>query len=273
MKKFEGILITTDLDGTLLRKDKSISPKNKEAIEYFKKNGGLFTFITGRPPVIVGDIYNEVRPNAPIGCFNGGGIYDVAKKEYIWKQPLEREALQMVEYVDKNLPGMSIQICGFEDSYFCKMNEAMIRHRDTAGFKDIRCHYYDVEETIAKVLFAHEEEKELFKLRDMLNSHPLAEKFDFIRSDPEYYEILPKGMSKGNLVIKLADILGIDMKRTVAIGDNDNDASMIAQSGIGLAVANASENAKSVADIVTVSNEEDAIAKLIFDIDSGNIKI
>lgn len=273
MKKFEGILITTDLDGTLLRNDKSISDKNKAAIEYFKDNGGLFTFVTGRPPIIVGDIYNEVLPNAPIGCFNGGGIYDMAKKEYIWTQALEREALEMVEYVDKNLPGMSIQICGFENSYFCKMNTAMIRHRDSAGFQDLRCHYYDVEETIAKVLFAHEEEKELFKLRDMLSEHPLAEKFDFIRSDPEYYEILPKGMSKGNLVIKLADILGIEMKRTVAIGDNDNDVSMISCSGLGLAVANASDAAKSVADIITVSNNEDAIAKLICDIDEGKIKI
>ena len=189
---FEGILICTDLDGTLLNSTHRVSEENLKAIRHFEQEGGKFTFVTGRPPVCVTEIYETVRPNAPFGCFNGGGIYDVAKKEYIWKQPLEREALQMVEYVDKNLPGMSIQICGFEDSYFCKMNEAMIRHRDTAGFKDIRCHYYDVEETIAKVLFAHEEEKELFKLRDMLNSHPLAEKFDFIRSDPEYYEILPK---------------------------------------------------------------------------------
>ena len=273
MKKFEGILIATDLDDTLLRDDKTISRKNKEAIEYFKQNGGLFTFITGRPPVIMGDIYNEVQPNAPIGCFNGGGIYDMVKKEYVWKQPLDIKALGMVEYIDKNLPGMSIQICGFENSYFCKMNDSLIRHRDVAGFPDLRCHYYDVKEAIAKVLFAHDDEKELFKLRDMLNSHPLAEEFDFIRSHSEYYEILPKGMSKGNLVIKLADILGIDMKRTVAIGDNDNDASMIACSGTGLAVANASEAAKSVADIVTVSNNDDAIAKLIFDIDKGNIKI
>ncbi|MBQ8391617.1 MAG: Cof-type HAD-IIB family hydrolase [Clostridia bacterium] len=273
MKKFEGILITTDLDDTLLRNDKTISDKNKEAIEYFKNNGGLFTFVTGRPPVIVGDIYNEVLPNAPIGCFNGGGIYDMEKKEYVWTQSLDREALQMVEYIDKNLPGMSIQICGFEDSYFCKMNESLIRHRDVAGFKDIRCHYYDVKETIAKVLFAHDKEEEIFKLRDMLNSHPLAEKYDFIRSHPEYYEILPKGMSKGNVVIRLADILGIDMKRTVAIGDNDNDASMISCSGLGLAVANASKAAKNAADIITVSNEEDAIAKLIWDIDEGKIKI
>ena len=57
MKKFEGILITTDLDGTLLRNDKSVSRENLSAIEYFKENAGVFTFVTGRPSVIVGDIY------------------------------------------------------------------------------------------------------------------------------------------------------------------------------------------------------------------------
>ena len=50
MKKFEGILLCTDLDGTLYRNDKSISPENRKAIEYFKREGGCFTFITGRMP-------------------------------------------------------------------------------------------------------------------------------------------------------------------------------------------------------------------------------
>ena len=147
----------------------------------------------------------------------------------------------------------------------------MIKHRDTAGFADRRCHYNDIEEPIAKVLFAHEEEEEIFKLRDMLKSHPLAGKYEFIRSDPEYYEILPKGMSKGNVLIKIAQLLGIDRNRTIAIGDNDNDASMLSCAGVGLAVANASEQAKKAADIITVSNEESAIAKLVSNLDKGKI--
>ena len=76
MKKFEGILICTDLDGTLLRDDKSISAKTLEKIEYFKSEGGYFTFITGRMPFFVKNIYDLINPNAPFGCINGGGIYD-----------------------------------------------------------------------------------------------------------------------------------------------------------------------------------------------------
>ena len=271
MKEFEGILITTDLDETLLSDDKTISKENLDAIEYFKENGGKFTFITGRPVVIVGDLYNTVKPNAPIGCFNGGGIYDMVKGEYLWMVELSREALELVEHVDKVFPEMSIQICGFKNSYFCKMNPSMINHLKTGGFPDIRCHYNEVQEPIAKVLFADEKEENLFKLRDILNAHPKAYKYDFIRSHAEYYEILPKGMSKGLLVTKLAEILGIDKSKTIAVGDNDNDASMLKSAAVGIAVSNASKAAKEAADMITVSNNENAIAKIIEDLHTGKI--
>ena len=68
MGKFDGILICTDLDGTLLRSDKTISRENLEAIEHFKSEGGYFTFITGRMPYFVGDMLEKARPNAPFGC-------------------------------------------------------------------------------------------------------------------------------------------------------------------------------------------------------------
>ena len=96
MGKFDGVLICTDLDGTLYRKDKTISEENKEAIEYFKREGGYFTFITGRMPYYSLDAFNSVRPNVPFGCINGGGLYDGAAKDYVWTAALEREALELV---------------------------------------------------------------------------------------------------------------------------------------------------------------------------------
>ena len=70
----------------------------------------------------------------------------------------------------------------------------------------------------------------------------------------------------------MAGILGIDMKKTVALGDFYNDVSMISVAGVGVAVANAVDEAKAAADIVTVSNEEHAVAKVISDIENGIIK-
>ena len=151
------------------------------------------------------------------------------------------------------------------------MNPSMEKHREIGGFPDLRCHYTEVSEAIAKVLFAHDNEEQILKLADILNSHPLAPKFDFIRSDREYYELLPKGMSKGGNLLELARILGIERRRTVALGDNDNDVSMLKNAGTGIAVSNASLLAKEAADIITVSNEQHAIAKTIQDIDEGKL--
>ena len=83
MKKFKGILICTDLDGTLLNSQGKISKENLDAIEYFKANGGLFTFITGRLPYFSSDVYDIINPNAPFGCINGGGIYDHREGKYL----------------------------------------------------------------------------------------------------------------------------------------------------------------------------------------------
>lgn len=273
MGKFDNILIATDLDGTLLRNDKTISEENLSAIEYFKENGGIFTFITGRSATVVGYIYDLVRPNAPIGAFNGGAVIDVEKSEFISKHTLSCEVLELVRLVDCQMPGMSIQLCGFENSYFCKTNDAMERHIITGRFRDLRCHYTKVKEPLAKILFAHSDEAEILKLRKLLESHPLSEKFQLVRSDFEFLEILPKGLSKGENLIKIAEIMGIDIKRTIGIGDNENDISLIEKAGIGIAVSNASQIAKKSADIITVSNEENAIAKVIGDLDDGIIKV
>ena len=84
MGKFDGILICTDLDHTLLTDDKSISDENKRAVEYFMSEGGLFTFATGRSKPGIEFLFNRITPNAPIILFNGAEIYDIKKDEVLW---------------------------------------------------------------------------------------------------------------------------------------------------------------------------------------------
>ena len=69
----------------------------------------------------------------------------------------------------------------------------------------------------------------------------------------------------------MAELLKIDKKNTIAIGDYDNDASMLRAAGCGVAVKNASRAALEAADHVTVSNEEHAIARLITDLECGKL--
>jgi len=269
--KFDGILICTDLDGTLLNDEKKISTENEEAIAYFKKEGGLFTFVTGRMPHYVGDYYELVQPNCPIGCVNGGGIYDFEKNEYLYVEELPKEAMELLEEVDKKLPETGFQINTPDTIYFCKDSTAMQSFRKVTGIPNVVKHYYDVEETVAKVVFGEADEERMAELIKLLNEHPKAGNYDFIRSEKELYEILPKGVCKGNALKKLVEIMGLDINKTVAVGDYDNDVSMLKIAKAGVAVKNASTAAKQAADYITVSNNEHAIAKVIEDIENGKI--
>ena len=273
MGKFEGILICTDLDGTLLRSDKSISKENHDAIEYFKREGGYFTFITGRMPCSSRSLYNVIKPNAPVGCINGGGIYDFENDKYLWSQTLSYDVIELVEYAINEIPSIGVQINSLEKIYFCRENIAMERFRFLTGTPNLVIDCRSFHEPIAKILFGDVDSEKISRLAGLLNNHPKSGEFDYIHSERMLYEILPKGSSKGNLLVRLAEILGVEMARTVAIGDYNNDVSMIRKAGVGIAVANAVDEAKASADRITVSNEEHAIAKIISEIDSGELKI
>jgi Cof subfamily protein (haloacid dehalogenase superfamily) len=274
MGKFDGILICTDLDGTLLRNDKSISKENLDAIEYFKANGGRFTFITGRMHFYSRDTYEVVKPNAPIGCNNGGGVYDFEQEKYLWSTTIDAEAGKaLIEYVDKEMPGIGINVNTFYDTLFYKDNEAMVRFRRITNIENKKCDCYDIEEPIGKIIFADLDGEIIKELIRKVSAHPMAERVGLIRSESTLFEVLPKGFDKGTLVLKIAEILNINKNKTIAIGDFDNDVSMLKAAKLGIAVSNASENAKAAADLITVSNEEHAIAKVISDIENDVIKI
>ena len=269
MGKFDGILICTDLDGTLLRKDKTISQENLSAIEYFKSVGGYFTFITGRMPYYAMDTCNAIKPNVPFGAVNGGGIYDHVAKEYIWTRELPKSVFPLIQHIEKTFPAVGIHANAFNRTYFTRYNAVIRRFRAIVNLPDLVCHYSQVEEPIAKIIFGIETEEEMQAVQKAITAHPLAGEFDFIRSERTLLEILPKGIHKGVAINKLAEYLGTD--KTVAIGDYNNDISMFQAAKIGVAVANACPEALAAADYVTVSNEQHAIARVIADLESGVI--
>lgn len=269
MGKFDGILICTDLDGTLYRNDKSISWENKEAIAYFKGEGGYFTFITGRMPYYAQEAYRAVKPNVPFGCINGGGLYDGRMMEYVWTCGMPDGVLELVQCIDEQLPEVGIQVCCFDKTYFAKENNVMADFRRATGIPNLVCHYRGVKEPIAKILFGTAQEAQILAMEKLLKEHALAKSFDFIRSERTLFEILPKGVTKGLALSKLAQHLHMDINRTVAIGDYDNDIGMFRVAKLGIAVSNACNAARDAADDITVSNEEHAIAQVIRDLENG----
>ena len=200
MGKFDGILFCTDLDGTLLRNDKTVSKENLEAIEYFKREGGYFTFVTGRLPYYVQDIYNIVKPNVPFGCDNGGGLYDKANEKYVWTQVISNDVFELVDAVAEALPEVGIQVNTFYHAYFCRDNDTMQNFREITKLENLVCDYREIKEPMAKFIFGSEKNEEILEIERVLRSHKRADEFDFIRSERALFEILPKGINKGVLV-------------------------------------------------------------------------
>lgn len=263
MKKFQGLLLVSDLDGTLLNDRKEISQENRTAIEYFTNEGGLFTFVTGRVPQGVGPVFHQLRPTLPIGCINGAGIFDPQTEEYLWQLPLPQDAAQLVRDAEERFPEVGIELCGFRFNRYQVINGILERHFLDEGLEVGKSTFENFGEPIAKVLFA-EHPHRLDPIIRFLNTHPLSDRFDFIRSSAEYYEILPKGASKGDLLLRIAALLKIEQGNILAVGDNENDISMLNAAAVGYAVANAVEATKKAANKVLKSTcNQSAIAELI----------
>ncbi len=271
-KKFENLLICTDLDGTLLNEEREVSKENVAAIEYFKSEGGLFTFVTGRQRVITKELYDMVQPNVPFGCFNGAGLFDGVKNEFVWLATLPDSAAEIVNFIAAQFPQAGIQLNTKNGIYYqqdCIVTEAFRERTNTPyQYGDFKT----VPEPVVKVVFASEDGACLDRVSEVIAKHPKAAGVDIVRSEYIFSDLMPKNVSKGNGLQALAEYLKIDMRNTLAIGDYDNDVSMIKRAGVGVAVANASKSAKAAADLITVSNNEHAIAKVIDDIDKGRIR-
>ncbi|MBE6601652.1 MAG: HAD family phosphatase [Ruminococcaceae bacterium] len=271
MGKFDGILLVTDLDGTLLRDDKSISQENLQAIQYFESEGGYFTFATGRPPIAMGPVLEQLCPKIPYGCMNGAGVYDPKTDAYVRHTLISRDVFALVEYAQKLFPGAGFELVTYETSYLYRSNAIIEELRRFERLPDNYVDSFDIPGRLCKILIGIESEK-MDELIVAMEAHPDYDRYTMLRTTKEYYEIMPKGCHKGKSVLALAEILGLDPAKTVAVGDNSNDAPMLRTAGVGIAVANATEDAKEAADVVlAVNNEEHAIANIVRRLEDGTI--
>lgn len=263
MGKFDGYLICSDVDGTLIDDDFKIPKANTEAIKYFKKEGGRFTLSTGRTPQGVDLYIKEVTPNAPIVCQNGAGIYDFTLGKYLWTSPLEDYAYDIIEYVTERHPDCGVEVLCQSGIYYVKENPYTTKHMLDEKFEAIRRDYRDIKEHWLKVLFAEGKEGADDIQRDLLNTS-FAEKYQLVRSYVTYFEVLEKTTNKGKAVKKLKEILDIDDEKIIVIGDNDNDAEMLRAVSNSYVVSCASPYAKKCAKyVLDADNNEGAIARLV----------
>ena len=259
-------LVVADLDGTLIYK-KKISEVTKQTILKLKKEGYLFTLATGRHKDAVKPIYEELNIDLPVICANGAFMYDFKKKKVIHQEVIEEEVVRQL-----------LSVCDYyEVDYLLYTTESVVsapRAKQNlinriGAFNSIVVKPGELKNFIKcgiiKILVIESDEKRLRTLKEALKEFKGIQS---LQSQPSFLDIGSIFASKGRALERLAVYLDVSLSEVVAIGDQENDLSMIQRAGLGIAMGNGQEMLKEKASFVTKNFDEDgfsyAIDRFIF---------
>ena len=268
MPEFKKKFLFTDLDDTLLNKNKEITSENRAAINIALSAGHKIVLSSGRPLCTILPVAEKLELDIPgcyIICFNGSMIYDCGAGKPIFVNPVSQGD---ASYVFKAAKKAGIHVHTYDDDGLVtpELNKEIDWYEERTGI-EIKLDP-NLPETLTwdpvKVIFLEIEDHdrlEAFKQQLM----PWAEgKVDLFYSGPELLECVSKGMSKGAAVKWLVEYLGGHMENTVAAGDAENDIPMLQAAAIGCAMKNATDACKAAADYITENDcENSGVAEII----------
>lgn len=258
-------LIAVDMDGTLLREDKTISNRTKAVIRKAADQGVKIVLASGRPLAGLERYLEELDllgEDEYVMSFNGSVIQNANTKEVISKNVLKGSDLKALYKLAQSL-NLNIHAFTSQGLVTPKMSEYTVVE---SNINQIPVHIVDFdtisdEEDVIKVMFVDPQPV----LDEAIKKLPAAvyEDYTVVKSAPFFLEFLSRQSSKGTGVKALADYLGIRQEEVICIGDAGNDLDMIQFAGLGVAMANAFDEVKEAADYITKSNEEDGVAHVI----------
>lgn len=263
MGKCEGYLLLSDLDGTLLSRDGTISARNREAIAAFVAEGGRFGIATGRAHYSTTSLTRGLAINSPIVVFNGSGVYDTHAGVFLHTDCFSLARLRGV--VDDTMAAFpDIEVLLFESERVAMLTDcfwtANMPAQERPYFQRVQIEA--VGDVIFKVVFTGTVEL-VGQVRAYLERHPFRREVDMMLASDSCLELLPRGVTKGSGLAMLARRLGIAPERTMAIGDYENDTEMLRVAGIAAAPANAMEEIRALADLVVAHHQADAVADFL----------
>lgn len=265
-------LIALDLDGTLLDSKKQLSEANRKALTECIQNGILIVPCTGRTADGIPSELKEIDGIRYAIATNGAVIHDLKENAVLDTRMLTWEkAMELLEFVD-NYPVMYdpyIEGRGItEPKFFENLSEYCL----TDALQDLVKKTRDLHPSIIEYVRNARKPVEKINLffpdmegRARLRAE-LNKQADILvtSSISNNLEINALGASKGEAIHRLADLLGIDRSKTMAIGDGENDFTMIRMAGVGVAMKNASEELRAEANYVTETNDDDGVAAAIY---------
>ena len=262
-------IIALDLDGTLTNSEKNITPRTFDALMKAQREGVRLVLASGRPTFGISALANQLQLadyGGYVLSYNGGRIIDWCEKTVIFSQVVDQKLVPILyDFAEKaQLPIVTylpeaILASKNEGEYLAE--EARINGMPVVVVQNFVEEAMQIAGGSTKFLIPGEPEL-LIQLESEMKA-ALSEQMEVFRSAPFFLELPPKGIDKAQSLQRLLTHLGLERESLMAFGDGFNDLSMIQFAGQGVAMANAVEEVKSIADFVTTSNEEDGIAQAL----------
>ncbi len=258
MGKFDKYILISDLDGTLLKGENYISPKDIEAIKYFQKEGGKFSVATGRSLNRVKFIKEKLDIDLPVILLNGAEIVDINTEKILWGKYMHESVLEVIK--DFNSKNSECGIIAFskDKDYFINPEIFFEILGDLNDFRYVNATTEDIKLPVNKVVFySHSDILEylISEYKDYLD------KLTFTKSDINFYEIIDKTVNKGNALEILKEMMNFNGYNLIAVGDNLNDLEMILKADLGVTAGHNCAVLYDVAD--KIIDKEDVIYNLM----------
>lgn len=258
-------MIVLDLDDTLLRDDQSISPRTKEALLLAQQEGVKVVLASGRPTYGMKWVAEELelaRYGSYILSFNGSKVINCETGEELYSRTLSTESLHRLYDISKRedvgiLTYMDDAIIVEEENEFADIEAKLtgLPVKIVPSFKEA------VDRPAVKALMLKDAER-LAEVEKQLQEE-LDGELSAMRSKPFFLELTEPGVTKGASLDRLINTMGITAEEVIAVGDSYNDLTMLEFAGLGVAMGNAPDDIKEVADYVAPSNMDDGVAEVV----------
>jgi Cof subfamily protein (haloacid dehalogenase superfamily) len=255
--------LLSDMDGTLLLPDHSLSQRTIEAVRSLREAGVLFSLATGRPPKAMLQQIEALGVDLPTAAFNGGTLVNpdgsVLVVHYL---PATAALTALALFAD--LPDIEVWVFSGGDWLLKDPHRPMVpREQHGLGYPPVVVESFEPYlERIDKIVAASNNAELLIELEAQLL--PKVEgQAQVSRSQPIYLDVTAMQANKGAALATLAEFLGVSLEQTAAMGDGGNDPAMFHRAGLSIAMGQAEEAVKLQADVVTGANTEDGAAQAI----------
>lgn len=260
-------LMATDMDLTLVMPAKDVSEENLRACRALKDNGVALTIATGRSSFLVDKFASKLGIDVPLITGNGSALWDSRTRQHIFSADFPPEKLKYLLSLFLKR-GVDCTLYSTEGVFLCpNSSRQWFCDAYNEGLPDeLKAPVYKIDESF---LNGNVPDFNKFLLINVCDEIAEDLKSDpdlyVVSSGPTFYDVMASGVSKGTGLLTLADRLGIPRENTFAIGDSENDLSMIEDAAHGIAMGNSDDAILKAASYITSRCEEDGFAKAVFE--------